>query len=327
VELRQLATFVAVAEEGSFTRAADRLHVVQSAVSAGVRKLEHELGARLFDRSTHAVRLTDAGRALLPEARATLAAAQAATDAVDEVRGGLRGTVVLGTMQAQGMRAIDLAAILTAFRAEHPAVQVTIRHSGGSSEMVREVREGRLDLAFVALPGSAPPGVELAPLTREPIVLAVPAGHTLSKSAGIELAALSDETVVDLPEGWGTRMAVDRAFAAAGLSRTITYEVNDTATMIDFVRNGLAIGMLPRSFVETGEHIAFVSIRDQAPQFQTAIAIPANRRLSAATQAMLRTLERHNTSPPLVAAGRPDGQRNASAPLPPALPAEPVTRT
>src|ERR1700738_1080229 len=98
VELRQLATFVAVAEEASFTRAADRLHVVQSAVSAGVRKLEKELGAMLFDRSTHSVKLTDAGHALLPEARATLAAAQAANDAVDEARGGLRGTVVLGTM-------------------------------------------------------------------------------------------------------------------------------------------------------------------------------------------------------------------------------------
>src|ERR1700710_444100 len=130
MELRQLATFIAVAEEASFTRAADRLHVVQSAVSAGVRKLERELDARLFDRSTHRVELTDSGRALLPEARATLAAAQAAQDAVDEARGGLRGTIVLGTMQAQGMRAINLTQILIRFRAAHPGVEVNIRHSG-----------------------------------------------------------------------------------------------------------------------------------------------------------------------------------------------------
>src|SRR3954471_7298887 len=169
MELRHLATFVAVAEEGSFTRAADRLHVVQSAVSAGVRNLEKELGAELFDRSTHSVKLTDSGRALLPEARATLAAAQAARDAVDEVRGGVRGTVSLGTMQAQGMHAIDLAAILATFRAEHPAVEVDVRHSGGSIEMAREVRDGRLDLAFVALPGDAPAGVELTHLATEPI--------------------------------------------------------------------------------------------------------------------------------------------------------------
>jgi DNA-binding transcriptional LysR family regulator len=294
VELRQLATFVAVAEEGSFTRAADRLHVVQSAVSAGVRNLEKELGVMLFDRSTHRVKLTDAGRALLPEARATLAAAQAARDAVDEARGGLRGTVVLGTMQAQGMRAIDLAGILASFRAEHPAVEVEIRHVGGSREMAHEVRDGRLDLAFVALPGDGPSGLELIPLAREPIMLAVGAGHPLADRTDIELAALRDETLVDLPTGWGIRMAVDRSFVAAGVTRTVTYEVNDTATMIDFIRNGLAIGLLPRSLVETTEAIAFVPIRDHPPQFQTAIAIPANRLLTAATRAMLETIKHHS---------------------------------
>lgn len=291
--MRQLATFVAVAEEGSFTRASDRLHVVQSAVSAGVRKLERELGTMLFDRSTHTVKLTDAGRALLPEARATLAAAQAARDAVDEVRGGVRGTVVLGTMQAQGMRAIDLAGVLAAFRAEHPAVEVQVRHSGGSSQMAREVREGRLDLAFVALAGKGPSGVELTPLASEPILLAVPAGHALAESADVELAALRDETLVDLPAGWGIRMAVDRSFAAAGLTHNITYEVNDTATMVEFIRNELAIGMLPRSLIDTTTNIVFVPIRDHPPEFQTAIAIPANRRLSAATRALLETIRRH----------------------------------
>jgi DNA-binding transcriptional LysR family regulator len=296
VELRQLATFVAVAEEGSFTRAADRLHVVQSAVSAGVRNLEKELATMLFDRSTHSVRMTDSGRALLPEARATLAAAQAAKDAVDEVSGGLRGTVVLGTMQAPGMRAVDLAGLLAAFRAEHPGVAVEIRHSGGSSEMAREVAEGSRDLAFVALSGDGPPGLELITLAREPIMLAVTAGHPLAKRTDIELKALYDETLVDLPPGWGIRMAVDRSFAAAGLTRTITYEVNDTATMIDFIRNGLAIGMLPQSLIESTGDIAFVPIRDHPPQFQTAIAIPANRRLSAATQAMLETVKRHTSA-------------------------------
>ena len=290
MELRQLATFVAVAEEGSFTRAAERLHVVQSAVSAGVRNLEKELGAELFDRSTHSVKLTDSGRVLLPEARATLAAAQAARDAVDEVRGGVRGTVSIGTMQAQGMHAIDLAPILATFREEHPAVDVEVRHSGGSNEMVREVRDGRLDLAFVALPGDAPAGVELTPLASEPILLAVPAGHALAGSADIGLAALGDEVLVGFPEGWGIRMAVDRAFAAAGVTRTVAYEVNDTATMVGFIRNGLAIGLLPPSFVDPADEIAFVPIRDEPPAFQTSIASPANRRLSAAARAMLEAI-------------------------------------
>src|SRR6202035_2463967 len=164
-----------------------------------------------------------------PEARATLAAAQAARDAVDEARGGLRGRVVLGTMQAQGMRAIDLAGVLATFRAGHPGVEVAIGHSGGSSEMAREVVDGRLDLAFVALPDDGPPGLTLIPLASEPIMLAVPAGHPLAGSAGVKLASVRDETLVDLPAGWGIRMAVDRSFAAAGVTRSIAFEVNDTA--------------------------------------------------------------------------------------------------
>jgi DNA-binding transcriptional LysR family regulator len=293
VELRQLATFVAVADEHSFSRAADRLHVVQSAVSAAVRKLENELETSLFERSTHHVELTDSGRALLPAARATLAAAQAARDAVDEARGGLRGRVVLGTMQAQGMRALDLAGVLAVFGAEHPGVEVAVRHSGGSTEMAREVIDGRLDLAFVAIPGDAPPGLRLIELSSEPIMLAVPAGHPFASRAHVDLSSLRDQTLVDVPAGWGIRMAVDRSFTAAGVTRSIAFELNDTATMVEFIRNGLAIGLLPPSFVDAAGEIAFIPIRDHPPQFRTAIAVPANRRLSAATRAMLETIERH----------------------------------
>src|SRR3954470_9087378 len=120
MELRHLATFAAVAEEGSFTRAAGRLHVVQSAVSSGVRALERELGVTLFDRTTHRVELSDAGRALLPEARRTLAAAEAARDAIHQLRGGLRGTVRLGVMLTQRAAAVSVPRLLAALRDEHP---------------------------------------------------------------------------------------------------------------------------------------------------------------------------------------------------------------
>lgn len=292
VELRQLATFVAVAEEGSFTRASDRLHVVQSAVSAGVRGLENELGVSLFDRTTHRVELTDAGEALLPEARATLAAAAAAREAVDQVRGGLRGTVVLGTMQAQAMRRIDLPRLLAAFRLAHPSVEVKIRHAGGSMQMATEVRDGRLDIAFVALQGERWPGLELAPIAREPIELGVPAAHPLASRRSVDLETVSRLTLVDLPEGWGTRTSIDGAFAAVGVRRSVTYEVNDTASMLEFIRTGLAVGMLPASFAEGTEGIVFIPIRKHPPEFQTALAVPANRRISAASGALLETIKR-----------------------------------
>jgi len=296
MELRQLATFVAVVEEGSFTRASDRLHIVQSAVSATVRNLEGELDARLFDRSTHKVELTEAGRALLPEARATLAAATVARDAVDAVRGGMRGTVLLGTMQSHGMHAIDVPGVVADFRAEHPAVEVHIRAAaGGSQEMALQVREGRVDLAFVAIPGGELAGLEATPLAREPIVLVAPAGHPLTKRKTTELAALTDQTLAEFPHGWGIRTANDRAFAAAGLTRTITYEINDTASLIGFIRHGLAVGIIPASFVDAPRGLASVPIRDHPVEFVTAIATPSHRRLTAAAQALLATIKRHGS--------------------------------
>src|SRR5437588_103510 len=294
MELRQLATFVAVAEEGSFTRASGRLHIVQSAVSAGVRNLERELGAALFDRSTHKVQLTDAGRALLPEARAALAQATAARDAVDAVRGGVRGKVLLGRMQAQGMRAIHVPGLLAEFRNHHPLVEVHIRHAaGGSSEMAAQVRDGRLDLAFVSLPAHELPGVELTPLAREPIVAVAPATHPLANRKTVALAALAGEPLVEFPEGWGNRTAIDRAFAAAGVTRTITYEVNDTASLIEFVRHGLALSMLPASLLDDREGLRLIPIRGRAPEFLTAVAAPSNRRLTAAARALLETITTH----------------------------------
>jgi DNA-binding transcriptional LysR family regulator len=182
--------------------------------------------------------------------------------------------------------------VLAEFRSEHPGVEVQIRQ-GGSFEMATQVREGALDLAFVALPDQRFPGLELVPVASEPIVLAVAADHPLAARARIELAALTAETIIDFPDGWGIRMANDRAFAAAGVTRQIAYEVNDTGSVIGFVRHGLAIGLLPASLFEDTSGVAFVPIRGRAPQFLTAIATPSNRRPTAASRALLQTLQAH----------------------------------
>ncbi|MDW5594501.1 LysR family transcriptional regulator, partial [Conexibacter stalactiti] len=169
MELRQLACFVAVAEELSFTRAARRLHLVQSGVSASVRALERELDAALFERTTQRVALTGAGAALLPEARAALAAAQRASDAVARARGTVAGTLTIGTIQSASP--LDLPAVLARFHAEHPGVTVRLRHGGaGSALLLEELQAGQLDVAFVSLE-RAPAGVELVPLSVEEIVL------------------------------------------------------------------------------------------------------------------------------------------------------------
>ena len=176
MELRQLEAFVAAAEEGGITRAAGRLHVVQSAVSASLRRLEAELGMPLFERRARGV---DADRrrprAAPPRARRA-AAAEAGREAVDAVRGGLRGTVRLGIMQSHRRRARGSAS-----RGSCARSTTAIRASSCGSGTGRlggdgaQVAEGTLDLAFVALP-DAPPGVELTPLASEPIDLICPPG-------------------------------------------------------------------------------------------------------------------------------------------------------
>ncbi len=295
MELRQLEVFVAVAEERGFSRAADRLHVVQSAVSATIRTLERDLGVALFRRTSRRVELTDAGAEVLPAARRTLAAAQATRDVADQVRGGLRGTVRLGVMQAQRERGFSAARLLAAFAAEHPGVHVVPRQRA-SALQAADVREGRLDLAIVALPDRELPGLRLDELAREDLVLAVPGGHRLAARASVALADLADEPFVDVPSEWGTRIITERAFAATGLTRTVAYEVNDTGTVVDFVRHGLAVALLPPSF-GTLHDVVLVPLRGRPPQFVTSVAAPADGPATAAARAL------HATALRLAAAG------------------------
>jgi DNA-binding transcriptional LysR family regulator len=290
MELRHLEVFVAVAEEGGFSRAADRLHVVQSAVSATVRNLERELGVALFRRTSRRVELTEAGVEVLPEARRTLAAAQATRDVVDEVRGGLRGTVRLGIMQVQRGTGFGVGALLAAFGAEHPGVRVLPQQRASGLQAV-DVREGRLDLALVALPPTRLAGLRVDALTRESLCLAVPTGHRLSTRPSVTLAELDGERFVDVPPEWGTRIIADAAFAEAGLSRQVEYELNDTGSVVDFVRHGLAIALVPRSYggfahPDDGPGVVLVPLGGRAPEFAMSIVAPADRPLSAATRAL-----------------------------------------
>ena len=283
MELRQLQVFVAVAEENSFTRAADRLHVVQSAVSAAVRSLERDLSAALFYRTTRTVILTDAGEILLPEARAVLAAAAMARDCVEQTKGGLRGKVALGIMQAWAHPSLSAAEMITTFQRDHPLVDLSVRHVGGSGVLAEALRSGDVDLGILSLPEAAP-GLELTELSSEPMVLACTADHRLAGANRISLSELTEETFVDGPPSWGTRLATDRAFARAGLSRTIRHEINETATIVEFVRAGAGVALLPQSMTVSRADIVTAEIEGEPIIFRTLLAVPLRRRQTAAAK-------------------------------------------
>lgn len=285
MELRHLEHFVAVAEERSFTRAAARVHLVQSALSVSVRSLERELGGRLFDRTTHQVELTDAGEALLVEARRTLAAADAARDAVAAVHGGVRGTVRVGIMHSLAL--IDLASLLTSFQRERPAVRIVPSPAqGGSVELADGVLDGRLDLAFAALPADYPPELTVHPLAVEPMRLACPTDHPWARRRSIPVAELDGLRFVEFPPGWGTRLAADRLFRDAGIQREIAVEVADVPTVIDLVRAGFGVAFLSPSLVVDRRRIALRPVRPE-PTFSVSLITAANRRQSAATTALI----------------------------------------
>lgn len=267
MELRQLEYFVAVAEDSHFTRAAKRLHVAQSGLSASIRSLERELGAPLFLRSTRQVQLTTAGQALLVEARRALSATSAAKDAVAAVQGLLRGRLAIGALQCLG--AVCLPEQLAGFVGRHGGLEIRLRH-GGSADLIDQVRAGHLDLAFVSRPARHSDDLLVTPLAAEPLMLACPLGHRLAAADTVELAELHAERFVDFPPGWGTREVVDAALAVAGVDRRVALEVTDVHSLLDFVAFGLGVALVPRSFSAKTDRVRFIDLGPGVPDWETA---------------------------------------------------------
>ncbi len=237
---------VAVAETGGFTRAAEHHQVVQSALSHQIAKLERELGARLFDRTSRSVRLTPAGRAFLPAARQALEAADRARAEVAAATGEVRGRLAVGVIPT--MAAVDLPDVLERYRARHPQVRVTVR-TGGSDPMLVQVRERVLDAAFLGLaPGANPGGVHGTILARDEHVLITPPGHPEATAGPLTLADLADEPFLDFPAGTAGRVQSDQAFAAAGVRRDVVMEVTSGTLLADLVRRGMGVALLPSAY-------------------------------------------------------------------------------
>ncbi|HEY0616188.1 MAG TPA: LysR family transcriptional regulator [Kribbella sp.] len=286
MDSRQLEYFVAVAEELSFTRAAQRLFTVQSTVSAAIRGLETDLKTTLFDRSTRRVALSPAGQALLPEAKAALEALDRARSVVEEASAGLRGSIRIGTMSRLGL--VDLAELLGAFYQRYPLVDVHVTTSPtGSSGLADDVRHGRLDLALVGLGRRDLPGLETHELAAVPFVVLVPSNHRLAPGAGIKLKDLAGERFVDMLPGFGNRTMVDRAFDNAGQPRRVQVEVPDLSTVPDYVRAGLGVAVVPELDLEDLPGVSRLRLTDADLTWTLSAITPGGNRPSRAVTALL----------------------------------------
>jgi DNA-binding transcriptional LysR family regulator len=242
MELRQLEHFVAVAEEGHFNRAASRCHIVPSGLSASIRGLEKELGALLFSRTTREVRLTAAGTALLGEARRTLAAAEAARDAVTAVGRDAAGTISVAL--AQPNRAVDPQDLLAKFHATYPAVAISV-FRGTAVEIFDKVATRDVDIGLSYLLARPPPNAFVEPLASGAMVLACSYEHRLAGRSAVSLDDVSEEPFITMPPGWATRSVVDEAFDEAGLHPVSQVEVTGLDTFLELVRVGLGVAIVP----------------------------------------------------------------------------------
>ncbi|MGW2312583.1 LysR family transcriptional regulator [Actinomadura luteofluorescens] len=244
MELRQLEYFVAVTEEAGFTKAAARLHVAQPGVSAQIRQLERELGQPLLDRSGRTVRLTEVGAAVLPYARAALAAVEGARLAVDELTGLLRGHVTIGTID--WIRSLDLPGMLAGFHRDHPDIEITVVQED-SATLTEGLRTGRIDLAFLSLGAGPPEGLATRVVIEQDLVAAVARTHPLARRSTITLRALAEENLICLPRGTGLRSVLDGAFADAGLRPRVAFEAGEPPVLAEIAAHGLGVAVLPES--------------------------------------------------------------------------------
>ncbi|WP_448720390.1 LysR family transcriptional regulator [Microbacterium natoriense] len=261
MDLQQLRYVVEVADTGSFTRAAERCYVTQSALSHQIAALERELGQRLFARTSRSVRLTEAGEAFLRQARIAVIAAEAAKEDAAASAGQVIGTLRLGVIPT--VAAVDVPTLIARFRRQHPHVRVELR-VGNSDALIVGVRQGELDVALLGLRAeTAPEGVAVRTLARERLAVALPPDHELAGRRRLQLADLAAEVFADFPSGTSGRAQGDAAFAASGLKRDVAFEADSAELLLGLVAARLAVTMMaPGVISRSGARVAFVEVAD-----------------------------------------------------------------
>lgn len=306
MELRQLEHFVMVADERHFTRAAVKVHLAQSSLSSSIAALERELGAELLIRSSRKVDLTEAGHALLPEARRALSAARAGQEAVTAVRGVLRGRLRVGTIAALG--GVPVTKWLADFHAQHPAVQLRMHHNSVPA-LVRGVMSGDLDMAIVDRPYDARQLHEHL-LAVEALVVVVNSDDPLAGQTGIALGDLAGRLFADYRSDSALRARIDDACESAGVRRQTIFEADTISDLLSAVEHGIGIAIVPPETTAGRPGLHSVAITP-AIKRELVLVHAANRPPSPASRQFLREIGySHATSERIAAAPRHKNNRN-----------------
>jgi len=247
VEIRQLRAFVAIAESGTFTAGALRVHVTQAAISMQIRQLETEIGAKVFVRAPRHVILTEAGEQLLRRARHILREHDAALDEIAELAGAERGRLRIGSASAMVLTE-QLPAILKELRKQHPAADIAVT-SGTSEVLVDQILAGEVDVAFVSLPVDVR-GIKTERLSQDQLVAIASPRHKLSKQKTISAYTLAGERLILGERGGNTRRLIDQFFAQAGVTLRVAMELSRQQAIKRMVEEDMGVGIVPLQSVK-----------------------------------------------------------------------------
>lgn len=286
MELHQLRYFCAVAEAGSFSRAAEQSHVSQPSLSQQIMKLEDELGARLFDRLGRSVRLTETGQTFLPRARAVLRELEAARGDVAEQKDSVGGSVTIGVIPT--VAPYFLPQRLTWFSRKYPQVRLTVVEEI-TPVLLDQVRASKADLAILALPIRGHE-FETFPLLKERLFAALPANHKLARRGALFLRDLRAQPFLLLRDGHCFRDTAVAACDRARLHPQIIFESGQFSSLLSLVGAGMGVSIVPEMAIDKKSRCRFVRIDDPAAARTIGAVILRGRSLSRAHHAFLAYL-------------------------------------
>jgi DNA-binding transcriptional LysR family regulator len=290
MDLTTLKIIVSLAERGSLTAAAEELHLTQPALSIRVRKLQDELGVRLFEMRGRRVLFTRAGETVLAYARRFTVLESELKREMTDLVGLATGSVSIGTIDAASIYV--LPHVFARFRKLHPAIDITLEIAS-TVPLVGELRAGRLDLVIGTLPVEHPEGLEVRPIYRERLLLIAPPGHPLARMGAVRVSTLAGEPFISFHEVSVTRRMVERAFARRGVSPRVTIVTDSPEAIKKLVAAGLGMAVLPerivRDEIERGAVVA-LRVKGLALERRLGLIIPAGRYLSSPVRAFLGML-------------------------------------
>jgi LysR family hydrogen peroxide-inducible transcriptional activator len=288
MQIHQLRYFCAVAREGSFTRAAEHEHVAQPSLSQQVRKLEDELGARLFDRLGRTVRLTSFGQIFMQRAEAILREVSDAKREMEEMAGNDRGRIAVGAIPT--VAPYFLPERLASFALKFPEVRVSVVEEI-TPVLLERLQEAAIDMAVLVLPVAGEQFL-CEELSREPLYLVVPRHHRLASKSAVHLKEIEGDAFLLLKEGHCFRENTLAACGRARLEPNVVFESGQFATILAMVAANTGVSVVPQMALEKREGCRFIPIADEGAYRRVGVVQLKQHFCGRAQQAFLQHLQK-----------------------------------